>query len=592
MQSPSLPNLPALFFERASRGGDSPLFYTKTPSLAKGQKGQWQAWSWNQIASDARALSASLRDAGVAAGDRVAIVSENRPEWAIADIAIMMIGAIAVSVYTTHSPADHQHVFSNSGAAVAIVSTTALAAQVMAGVKDGELQHLFLIDDGDLGRWQDRAVTIHRWREAAAGTVPRFAEREWHQQAVTLMAAIPPDSLAQITYSSGTGGAPRGIMLSHRNIMSNIVAAEALIRPVILRDWFRPVPRVFLSFLPLSHSYEHTAGLWLPILLSAEVYYAESAAALPANLQEVRPTIMTLVPRLFEMLYGRISNEVEKAPPLKRWLFHKTLATSRAKYQRQQSWSDWLLDPVLGLLVRRRVRQKFGGRIRALVSGGAALSTELAEYFHGLGVPVCQGYGQTETAPVVACNSPIAPRLHTVGRPLAGVTVRIAEDGEILVQGDNVMVGYWNDPEATAGSLVNGWLHTGDIGLVDEDGYLIITDRKRDIIKLSGGDTLSPARIEGRLGLEPEIHQAMVFASKSSGAFVVALIVTASPRVTEEAIRQAIERANRDLTQPERIRKFAIAREAFTIENGLMTPTLKLRRHLISREYEQEIAKL
>ena len=301
---------------------------------------------------------------------------------------------------------------------------------------------------------------------------------------------------------------------------------------------------------------------------------------------------MTLVPRLFEMLYGRISNEVEKSPSLQRWLFHKTLATSRAKYQRQQTWSDRLLDPVLDLLVRRRVRQRFGGRIRALVSGGAALSTELAEYFHGLGVPVCQGYGQTETAPVVACNSPIAPRLHTVGRPLKGVTVRIAEDGEILVQGDNVMVGYWNDPEATAGSLVNGWLHTGDIGLVDEDGYLIITDRKRDIIKLSGGDTLSPARIEGRLGLEPEIQQAMVLASKSSGAFVVALIVAASPRIQEEAIRQAIERANRDLTQPERIRKFAMAREAFTIENGLMTPTLKLRRHLISRAYEQEIAKL
>ena len=437
-----------------------------------------------------------------------------------------------------------------------------------------------------------RAVVIHRWHDAARGEIPPFAEREWHQQAESLKAAIPPDSLAQITYSSGTGGAPRGIMLSHRNILSNILGAEALIRPVILRSWLRPVPRVFLSFLPLSHSYEHTAGLWLPILLSARVYYAESAAALMANLQEVRPTIMTLVPRLFEMLYGRITIEVEKSPPLQRWLFHKTLATSRAKYQRQQSLSDRLLDPMLGILVRRRVRQRFGGRIRALVSGGAALSTDLAEYFHGLGVPVCQGYGQTETAPVVACNSPIAPRLHTVGKPLSGVTVRIAEDGEILVQGDNVMVGYWNDPEATAGSLVNGWLHTGDIGHLDEDGYLIITDRKRDIIKLSGGDTLSPARIEGRLGLEPEIHQAMVFASKANGAFVVALIVAATPRITEEAIRQAIERANRDLTQPEKIRKFAIAREAFTIENGLMTPTLKLRRHLITRQYEPEIAKL
>ena len=248
MQSPSLPNLPALFFERASCGGDSPLFYSKTPSSTKGQTGQWQAWSWNRIASDALALSASLRAAGVAAGDRVAIVSENRPEWAIADIAIMMIGAIAVSVYTTHSPADHQHVFSNSGAAVAIVSTAALGAQVLAGVKDGELQHLFLIDDGDLSQWQERAVRIHRWREAASGTVPRFAEREWYQQAESLKAAIAPDSLAQITYSSGTGGAPRGIMLSHRNIMSNILGAEALIRPVILRSWYRRVPRVFCPF--------------------------------------------------------------------------------------------------------------------------------------------------------------------------------------------------------------------------------------------------------------------------------------------------------------------------------------------------------
>ncbi|MDI9408499.1 MAG: AMP-dependent synthetase/ligase [Candidatus Pacebacteria bacterium] len=599
--SNSSQNLPSLFYERAGQNGDRPLFFIKKPDPAARDKEAWQGWSWNRVAAEAEALTATLRRLGVGAGDRVAIVSENRPEWAIADIAIMAIGAISVSVYTTNSPEDHRHIFSDCGAAVAIISSLELCERVVAGVTGGvtggHLSDVIVMENGiskagSSAALKKSAIRFMLWAEAVAAEIPRFADRHWHQLAKQLRQSIPPDSLAQITYSSGTGGAPRGIMLSHRNILSNVLAAEALITPVICRSWFRRVPRIFLSFLPLSHCYEHTAGLWLPIQMSAQVYYAESVGTIAANLLEVRPTIMTLVPRLFEMLYGRLTLALDKKSVLQKRLFFKAIEVSNIKTRGRLSLRDRIADPLLGLLIRRRIKRVFGGRIRALVSGGAALSTELAEYFYGLGIPVCQGYGQTEAAPVISCNSPLAPRLHTVGKPLQGVTVKIADDGEILVKGDNVMVGYWNNPTATAETLDNGWLRTGDIGHLDSDGYLVITDRKRDIIKLSGGDTLSPARIEGRLGLEPEIAQVMVFASKVSGAFVAALIVPASPKFNEDQIRAAIDRANRDLSPPEKVRKFILTDQAFTIDNGLMTPTMKLRRHLITRTFAAEMGRI
>ncbi len=332
------------------------------------------------------------------------------------------------------------------------------------------------------------------------------------------IAELSPEDTACLIYTSGTGGVPKGVMLSHRNIIGNCRGAYRLLEQLGLGD------EVFLSFLPLSHSYEHTAGLMFPISIGAEIYFAEGADTLAANLLEARPTIMTAVPRLYETMHQRIRLGIQREHGLKRRLFEKAVATGRKRLAGERlGLGERLLDPVLDRLVRHKVRARFGGRLKAMISGGAPLNPEIGGFFLALGVRLLQGYGQTEAAPVIACNPPDRIRIDTVGPALDGVEIRIAEDGEILVRGDNVMKGYWNDPEATARTLVEGWLHTGDIGALDPDGFLRITDRKRDFIKNSGGDMISPARVESALTLAPEIAQAMVTGDRRP--YLVAVIV-------------------------------------------------------------------
>jgi long-chain acyl-CoA synthetase len=362
---------------------------------------------------------------------------------------------------------------------------------------------------------------------------------------------------------------------------------------------------VFLSFLPLSHSYEHTAGMFFPISIGAEIYFADGADTLAANLLEARPTIMTAVPRLYETMHQRIRLQIQRERGLKRRLFERTVAIGRKRLDGAPlSSGDRLLDPVLERLVRDKVRARFGGRLKAMISGGAPLNPEIGSFFLALGVSLLQGYGQTEAAPVIACNPPGRVKIDTVGPPLDGVEVRIAEDGEILVAGDNVMQGYWNDPESTARALADGWLHTGDIGRLDAEGYLRITDRKRDFIKNSGGDMISPARVEGALTLAPEIAQAMVFGDRRP--YLVAVLVPdpefaagynggrAAPGDLaalcgdpgfHKALGEIVGRVNQTLAPPERVRRFLIAGEPFSTANGQLTPTLKIRRHAIRDAY-------
>ena len=388
-------------------------------------------------------------------------------------------------------------------------------------------------------------------------------------------------------------------MTSHRNIIANCHGAYRLLETLGLGN------EVFLNFLPLSHSYEHTAGLMFPISLGAEIYFAEGAETLAANMLEARPTIMTAVPRLYETLHRRITLGVERKGVLARRIFDKTAAIGRKRLASQAlTLGERLLDPLLDYLVRAKLRRRFGGRLKAMVSGGAPLNPEIGSFFLALGVRLLQGYGQTEAAPVIACNVPTRVKIDTVGPPLDGVRVKIAADGEILVAGDNVMKGYWNDPEATARAFEDGWLKTGDVGLLDDDGYIRITDRKRDFIKNSGGETISPAHVEGYLTLEPEIAQAMVFGDRRP--YLVAVLVPDADFATAHsladgaaedfralaadpgfarAIGAAVARVNRGLSPFERVRRFVIATEPFSIANGQMTPTLKIKRHVIRDVY-------
>ena len=583
MDYDSCRSLPAMFFEQADRLGDKPFLWTK-------RDGRYRPISWAEASREVRRLALGLNSLGIRRGERVGLVSENRPEWVIADLAIMSAGAITVPAYVTHTADDHRHVLANSGARAVIVSKPPLSARVLAAANQVSTVHTVITIEPGAG--QASAVDVLPWEEVLA----RGGETA---DAAAEPAALSPDDTACLIYTSGTGGIPKGVMTSHRNILANCRGAYRLLETLGLGD------EVFLNFLPLSHSYEHTAGLMFPISLGAEIYFAESAETLAANMLEARPTIMTAVPRLYETLHRRIILGVERKGGLTRRLFDKATTIGGKRLVSQALGLDErLLDPLLDRLVRAKLRRRFGGRLKAMVSGGAPLNPEIGSFFLALGVRLLQGYGLTEAAPVIACNVPTRIKIDTVGPPLDGVRVKIAGDGEILVAGDNVMKGYWNDPEATARILEDGWLKTGDVGLVDDDGYIRITDRKRDFIKTSGGETISPARVEGYLTLEPEIAQAMVFGDRRP--YLVAVVVPdadfaaahsppdspaedfralAGDPEFARAIGAVVARVNRGLSPIERVRRFVIASEPFTIANGQMTPTLKIKRHVIREVY-------
>jgi long-chain acyl-CoA synthetase len=576
-------SLPAMFFEQADRLGGKPFLWVK-------RNGRYSPVSWLAAARDVRQLALGLRSLGIGRGERVGLVSENRPEWVIADLAVMSAGAITVPAYVTHTIDDHRHVFANSGARAVIVSKPALSGRVLAAANQVDTVHTVIAMEPSSG--QASEVDLLSWEEILA----RGAEQT--DDTAALVATIEKDDVACLIYTSGTGGTPKGVMMSHRNILANCRDAFRVLEALGLGD------EVFLSFLPLSHSYEHTAGEMFPISLGAQIYFAEGAETLAANMLEVRPTIMTAVPRLYETLHQRIRLGIDRKGGLTQKMFDQALTIGRKRVLSQKpSLGERVLDLLLERVVRAKVRRRFGGRLKAMVSGGAPLNPEIGRFFLALGVKLLQGYGQTEAGPVISCNLPGRIKIDTVGPPLAGVRLRIAADGEILIAGDNVMKGYWNDPEATAQALKDGWLHSGDVGLLDEDGFLRITDRKRDFIKNSGGEMISPARVEGYLTLQPEISQAMVFGDRRP--YLVAVVVpdaefaagyvaenapadlpllAADPGFTK-ALGAAVARVNQTLPPGERVRRFVIAVEPFTIANGQMTPNLKIKRYAIREAY-------
>jgi long-chain acyl-CoA synthetase len=591
MDYDSCRSLPAMFFDQAGRLGDKPFLWAK-------QGRRYHPISWATAARDVRRLACGLAALGIGPGDRVALVAENRPEWVVADFAIMSLGALSVPAYVTNTVEDYRHVFATSGAAAVIVSRPALSARVLAAANQVASVRSVIAIEPAAG--QASTVDLLSWSDVLAqgdAAPDDIAAR---------VAGLAPDDIASLIFTSGTGGAPKGVMVTHRNILANCRGAYRLLETLGLGD------EVFLSFLPLSHSYERTAGLMFPVSIGAQIYFAEGAETLAANLVEARPTIMTAVPRLYETLHRRILHGVGHKGRLAQLLFARAVAIGRKRAAfARLGLGERLLDPVLDRLVRAGVRRRFGGRLKAMVSGGAALNPDIGSFFLALGVRLLQGYGQTEASPVVACNLPTRIRIDTVGPPLDGVRVRVAEDGEILVAGDNVMKGYWNDPQATAQTLVEGWLHTGDVGEIDADGCIRITDRKRDFIKTSGGEMIAPARVEGYLTLEPEIAQAMVFGDRRP--YLVAVLVPdpefaagfaraagapgdlaalAGDPGFAKAIGAAVARVNRGLAPVERVRRFAIAAEPFTIANGQMTPTLKVKRHAIREAYGAAIDSL
>jgi long-chain acyl-CoA synthetase len=569
------PNLAAMFFAQAERRGDRPFLWAK-------HDGSYRALSWRAAATQVMEVACGLRALGLKRGDRVALVSENRPEWVIADLAIISAGAITVPAYTTHTVEDHRYLLGDSGARIVIVSTPALARHVLpAADQAGDVTHVIAMEAPERGQ----ASTVEVLTLAELGARGRSAGGD----VAAWIGELAQDDLACLIYTSGTGGLPKGVMTSHANILANCHGAYRLLEILGLGD------EVFLNFLPLSHSYEHTAGLMFPIYIGAEIYFAEGADTLAANMLEARPTIMTAVPRLYETLHQRLTRAMARESGLRQKLFSLALRLGEKRLAAPASLTLWerFLDRLAERVVRDKMRARFGGRLKAMVSGGAPLNPAIGSFFLALGLRLLQGYGQTEASPVVSANRPDKIKIHTVGPALDGVEVKIAQDGEILVRGGLVMKGYWRDPEATARALEDGWLHTGDVGELDADGYILITDRKRDFIKNSGGDMVAPARVEGFLTLQPEIAQAMVYGDRRP--HLVAVIVPSKELIESKtgkdaidlakAITAALARANATLSAIERVRRFIIASEPFTTENGQMTPTLKIRRHAIRQVY-------
>jgi long-chain acyl-CoA synthetase len=579
------PNLVTMFFARARAMGDAPFLWRK-------KAGQWQSLSWTEVAHDVASLASALQAQGLKPGDPVMLVSENRPEFCIADLAIMAAGCVTVPTYTTNTTRDHQHILTDSGARAVIVSTAKLAQNLMPAVLRSQAS--FVIGMEPLRGTQGH-VACHLWTDL-------IARYPTDLEACAASQTAKREDLACIIYTSGTGGAPRGVMQHHGSILCNIEGAGRLVEEDFGWD-----EEVFLSFLPLSHAYEHSGGQFLPIMLAGQIYYAEGLEKLASNIEETRPTIMVVVPRLFEVLRTRIIKQIEKQGKFPAYLLGQALRIAAKEQDGRKSLLDLPMKALLARTLRPKIAARFGGRMKALVSGGAPLNPDVGLFFKAMGLTLLQGYGQTEAGPVVSCNRPRAGiAMDTVGPPLDGVEIRIAEDGEILVRGELVMHGYWRNPAETEKALQNGWLHTGDIGEIDARGRIRITDRKKDLIVNDKGDNVSPQKVEGMLTLQPEIGQAMVYGDRRP--HLVGLLVPdaewtrewaeAQGRAVEgiesdpayqAALRAAVDRVNDDLSVIERVRRFILADEPFTIDNSEMTPSMKIRRHVIRARYQERL---
>mgnify|MGYP002012606521 FL=1 len=584
------PNLVTMFFDRAEEKGDKPFLWRK-------EKRGWVSLSWREAARQVAGFAKCLHELGMKPGDRVMLVSENRPEWCIADLGIMAAGCITVPTYTSNTERDHQHILDDSGARAVVVSTAKLAQVLLPALtRSSGAEHVIAMEE--LPRQQAGQLSICKFSDIALGTDQDVVN------ARRRVSTIGRDELACIIYTSGTGGAPRGVRQHHGAILHNVAGASQ-----IIAEDFGWDDEVFLSFLPLSHAYEHTGGQFFPIGLGAQIYYAEGLEKLASNIEETKPTIMVVVPRLFEVLRTRIIKGIEKQGKVPHFFLQRAQEIGARRAQGSPRLGDKAVDLLLDRLFRPKIQAKFGGRLKAMVSGGAPLNREIGTFFDSIGLCLLQGYGQTESAPIISCNRPSAGvRMETVGPPLMNTEVKIAEDGELLVKGELVMHGYWHNESETARVLKDGWLHTGDIGHLDEAGRIVITDRKKDIIVNDKGDNVAPQKVEGMLTLQPEIAQAMIVGDKRP--YMVGLIVPDAEWAVEfcrshgcgfdfdkiqnrpefrKVIGEAVDRVNADLSVTERVRRFIFADEPFSIENEEMTPSMKIRRHKIRQRYAERL---
>ena len=520
--------------------------------------------NWNEVTLKIKSLTTFLQDY-ISPGDRCVLLSENRPQWLIADIAIMNSGGVTVPLFTTYSDSDYEYIINDCGPKVCIVSNKLQYEKIKR----------FLNDKIKIISIDEFTNQIENFSEIFKKT--NLTNKSYNDK-------IKRNDLACIIYTSGTTGKPKGVMLSHGGILSNCEGALEILASIVKKK--KPV---FLTWLPLSHSYEHTVQ-FVQISLGAKVYYAESLDKLIPNMSVAKPTIMTAVPRFYQNLYNKISLNFSKLEGLKKKLITNTLKLGTKKLKKENlNFGEKISNFLCEILVRKKIKKQFGGELQAFVSGGGALDQKIGEFLNSIGLPTLQGYGLTEASPVVSCNVPGNIQIETVGPPFKTNEVKISNDGEILVKGENVMLGYWNKKDETNEVVKEGWLHTGDIGEFTKEGNLKITDRKKEIIVNLGGDNISPSKIENLLCLNEKIKQSLVYGDKKT--YLVALIVSDNEENRSE-INLYIENLNKNLQTIEKVKKIKLIKEEFTIENGMLTPTLKLKRKKILEKYKEDLEKL
>ena len=577
-------NLPQIFFNNSKLYKNKRLFGFKTNS-------KWDHLSWKKTRELVLNISSALYEIGVKKNDKISIIAENSYKWCVVDLATISLGAITVPGYTTSNEEEISYVLSHSETSIVFTNEKLLSLilKILPGLD--KIRHVICIDDVNTSKFKKFNITFHTFNQllnlGSKSNVKSNIEQHF-------ISKIDENDVVSIIYTSGTSNKPKGVMLTHKSIISNIVGANELVSEIKIKD------HKFLSIIPLSHAYEHTAGFFLPIYIGAEIYFNENRDQIVNDLLSVKPTLMTAVPRLYEVLYKKINNQLLNKSKFSQNLFKKAIIFGTKKYKKiKLSLIEEIQNIILDKLVRKKFQKNFGGNLQAFISGGAALNEQVGLFFQSLGINILQGYGQTECSPLISCNPINNIKIDTVGVVIKGLQVKISNENEILIKGSSLMKGYWKDKKNTDKVLINGWLHTGDLGSIDDDGYLKISGRANEMIVNSGGENIAPVPIENILLSFEEIEQTMIYGHNKP--FLVAIIIPNEIFFKEhesniddlkEKFQNILNIVNQNLSQTKKIRKFILSNEGFSTDNGQLTPTLKIRRHVIAARYIDEINNL
>jgi long-chain acyl-CoA synthetase len=577
-------NLPEIFLKNSLLFQDKTLFGFK-------EEGEWQRLSWNNTAQILENLASGLKEIGVKKNDKISIIADNSYQWCIIDLAIISLGGITVPGYTTSNEEELSYLLSHSETSIIFINSKLLPIIEKILPTLNKIKYVVCVDELNTTKKFKFKKLLYTYRELIKIGSKNKNKQNLLRESIK---KIKKDDVSCIIYTSGTSSQPKGVMLTHGSILSNIVGANELVKEIKVKD------HRFLSIIPLSHAYEHTAGFFLPIYIGAEIYFNDNRDQIVSDLLSVKPTLMTAVPRLYEVLYKKINNQLATQNKVTQKLFYKTVALGTKTFKGfNLSLIEKAENLILDKIVRKKLQRKFGGNLQAFISGGAALNEQVGLFFQSLGINILQGYGQTECSPLISCNPINKIKIDTVGVPIKGLKVKLSKEKEILVRGDSLMKGYWKDKNNTDKVIINGWLHTGDLGFIDDEGYIKISGRMNEMIVNSGGENIAPVPIENLLLEHEEIEQAMVYGHNKP--FLIALLVPNENLLNSNSnnvqnlttqFQGIINNINKDLSPTKRIRKFIILEKYFTIDNNMLTPTLKIKRHKIFSNYYNEIQKL